>query len=161
MFVSRKRHMREIAAWRSRASEYLAGADEARAALQKVASLLDAGETPSVTVRRIDVLLDRLGIFRPLNDAAQRWTLRDLWSSRTTSHHPGEFRMVRKMIAEGSPVWNGYSVMVECYRNPVREYPPMHVGSSGAGMILNLTEARALRDALSAWIAENEEENDG
>ena len=81
MFVSRKRHMREIAAWRSRASEYLAGADEARAALQKDASLLDAGETPSVTVRRIDVLLDRLGIFRPLNDAAQRWTLRDLWDA--------------------------------------------------------------------------------
>lgn len=72
----------------------------------------------------------------------------------------GSFRLCRKLhvsrpvsTADGSVL----NVGVELWNKPPREWPPRHVGSKGAGVNIDLEEAKALRGFLDLVISEHED----
>jgi hypothetical protein len=71
-----------------------------------------------------------------------------------------EFPFCRRLIVSPSPGGSGVNVQVEIWKGPPREWPPVHVGSNGAGTNIGIDEVRALRDWLSSWLDEQEEQDE-
>lgn len=54
------------------------------------------------------------------------------------------------------PFHNGiamtFNVVVELFKKPPREWPPLHSGSTSAGINLNTDEVRELRDSCNEYL---------
>lgn len=67
--------------------------------------------------------------------------------------------IIRKLLAHQDKGWNEFYLGLELWKNPPREYPPMHGGdeAKGIGIHLDLDEAAALCASLAEWIVEESE----